>query len=199
MNVSRERISAAAGTPALSGRALLGLAALALVVRAAFVLLEPANKPAGDEHTWLGWALEPPGGMASEKVRFSPFRNHMIFYPPLYAYFIAALHEVFGSLTAVRLGQAALGALLVLAVARLGARVFGARTGLTAGLAVALYPELIWFCGHFWSELLFMTFLWWAFERLLAAEEASAIGKAAAAGFLWGLAVLTREDRKSVV
>ena len=177
----------------LAGAALLAVAALALVLRVAFVLLEPANKPAGDEHTWLGWALEPPGGIASEKVRFSPFRNHMIFYPPLYAYFIAALHEVFGSLTAVKLGQAVLGTLIAVAVAVLGARVLGARVGLTAGLAAAMYPDLIWFAGHFWSELLFMTFLWWGFERVIAADGARGVARAAAAGLLWGLAILTRE------
>src|SRR5262245_30317472 len=104
-----------------SAKTLLVLAAGAFVLRAAFVLLEPTNKLAGDEWTWYRWALAPDGGVASAKVAFSPFRNHMIFYPPLYPYFIAGVHELAGSLTAVKMAQALLGALLVVAIARIGA------------------------------------------------------------------------------
>jgi 4-amino-4-deoxy-L-arabinose transferase-like glycosyltransferase len=176
-----------------SAKTLLALAAAAFLVRAAFVLLEPSNKLAGDEWTWYRWALSPEGGVASEKVGFSPFRNHMIFYPPLYPYFIAAVHELAGSLTAVKLAQAMLGAALAVVVACLGAAVFDRRVGLLAGLFVAWSPDVIWFAAHFWSETLFLAFIWWAMERVFAADREERLGVAVFAGVLWGLAILTRE------
>ena len=46
----------------------------------------------------------------------------------------------------------------------------GARAGLLAAGIAAFYPELVWFAAHFWSETLFLVLLWWAIERLLAAD-----------------------------
>jgi hypothetical protein len=67
--------------------------------------------------------------------------------------------------------------------------------GLAAAAAAAFYPELVWFSVHFWSETVFLVFLWWAWERLLAAdaETGTRWAPAAVAGVLWGLATLTRE------
>ena len=181
-----------------TSRALPALAVAALVLRVAFILLEPGSKLAGDEWTWYRWALSPPGGLASENVRFSPFKTNMIFEPPLYPYFIAVLHEAVGGepetrRTAVKLGQAVMGALLVLAVGRVGTAAFGARVGALAAAFAAFYPELVWFSAHFWSETLFLALLWWAMERLLASELSLGYGRVVAAGLLWGLACLTRE------
>ena len=39
----------------------------------------------------------------------------------------------------------------------------------------------------------FLVLLWWAFERLIAADARGAAGAAAAGGLLWGLAILSRE------
>jgi 4-amino-4-deoxy-L-arabinose transferase-like glycosyltransferase len=171
----------------------IGLALLALVARLAFVRFEPPTRLVADEHTWIGWSIEEPGGVACARVSFSPFRTHLIFYPPLYPYFVGGLYTLAGSLTAVKIGQAFLGSALVLALMRLGASMFGARAGIAAGLITALYPDLIWFSAHFWSETLFMAFLWWGMERLLAADRNERAGAAVAAGALWGLTILTRE------
>jgi hypothetical protein len=62
-----------------------------------------------------------------------------------------------------------------------------------AGALVALYPDLVWFTAHFWSETLFLALLWWGFERLLAAQASGERAPALAAGLLFGLAALTRE------
>ena len=62
-----------------------------------------------------------------------------------------------------------------------------------AAAVVAFYPELVWFSVHFWSETVFMVLLWWGIERLLAADLLGGIGRAVAAGLLWGAAILTRE------
>lgn len=171
------------------GRALLLLTAAGLLVRVAFLLLEPATRPIADERTWIAWATN----LATPRVGFSPLRTHLIFYPPLYPYFIGVTYAAFGTLAAVKWLQAAAGALLVPAVGRVGRAVFGPRAGTLAAAIAAFYPDLVWFSVHFWSETLFLALLWWAFERLLAADAPGRPGVAIAAGLLWGLAILTRE------
>ena len=171
------------------GRRLALLTLAALVVRLAFVALEPATHPVGDERTWTDWALN----LSSPRVQYSPLRIHLIFYPPVYPYFLALLYGPTGTFETARWAQAAIGALLVPAVGLAGARAFSPRAGLWAAAVTALYPELVWFSVHFWSETLFMVLLWWGIERLLAADSSGRLGVALGAGVLWGLAILTRE------
>jgi 4-amino-4-deoxy-L-arabinose transferase-like glycosyltransferase len=172
-------------------RVLLALAAAGFLLRAGFLLLEPATPPVADEKTWTNWAVE---AIVTPRVRFDPFRFSMIFHPPAYPYFVAAGYELLGSLAAVKWIQAAVGTLLVPALGLVAARAFGERVAVAVAALAAAYPELVWFSVHFWCETLFMVFLWWAWERLLAADRASAGARvAAAAGLLWGLAILTRE------
>jgi 4-amino-4-deoxy-L-arabinose transferase-like glycosyltransferase len=174
---------------ARSRKALLALTLAALGVRIAFLLLEPSTHPVADERTWTGWAHT----LLSTRVRLSPFRTNMIFYPPLYPYFVAVFLGAFGSLTAVKWAQVLVGTLLVPAVGQVGRIAFGEGTGLAAAGLVAFYPELVWYSVHFWSETLFMAFLWWAMERLLAGDASGRLRTLAGAGALWALAVLTRE------
>jgi 4-amino-4-deoxy-L-arabinose transferase-like glycosyltransferase len=174
-------------------RRLLGLTLAALVVRLLFLALEPETRPTGDERTWIGWGTQSPAGVASPEVRFSPLRTGVLFYPPLYPYFIGAAFALGGGLTAVQIAQVVVGSLLVPIVGALGARVAGPRAGLVAAAAVAFYPDLVWFSVHFWSETLFLVLLWTAFERLFAADDARRATQATLAGLLWGLAILTRE------
>jgi len=173
-----------------TARHLLLLTLAGLLARAAFVLLEPATHPVADERTWTNWAVE---SLITPRVSFSPLRTHMIFYPPLYPYFIGVLFAMFDTLQAAKWAQVVVGALLVPAVGRIGGLAFGPRVGLLAAAITALYPELVWFAAHFWSEILFLTLLWWAIERMIAAEARGSARAAAAAGLLWGLAILTRE------
>ena len=172
-------------------RALLSPLALlwagGLAARLAFVVLEPATAPIADETMWL---------MALRRIPaagFSPFANYPIFHPPLYPYFLAAIHSVFGSLAAIKIAQAILGSLLVPAVYRIGARLFGTRSAVAAAAVAAFYPELIWYAAHFWCETLFLVLFWWAIERVLAAGASSSRRAAVLAGVLFGLAILTRE------
>ena len=171
------------------GRRLALLTLAALAVRLAFVVLEPATHPVGDERTWTDWALN----LCSPRVHYSPLRIHLIFYPPVYPYFLAVLYGLTGTFETARWTQATIGALLVPAVGLAGARALSPRAGLWAAAVTALYPELVWFSVHFWSETLFMVLLWWGIERLLAADTSGRLGVAVSAGLLWGLAILTRE------
>jgi hypothetical protein len=174
-------------------RAALWLWALtitAFAVRAGCLLLEPQCGLAGDEASWVALGTHELG---RPHRGLSPFRVRLIFYPPLYPYFIAVLHRALSRLSAVLWIQAVVGALLVPAVARAGCVAFSTRVGLVAAAFVAFYPDFVWFSVNFWSETLFIVLLWWALERVLRSDAASSVGAAAAGGFLWGLATLTRE------
>jgi hypothetical protein len=166
------------------------LTGLGLVLRALFLLLEPATHPVADERTWTNWALEV---LLSERVGLDPRRTRMIFYPPVYPYFIALTYLPFGTLAAVKCAQVVVSAALIPAVGRVGALVFGPGVGLFAAALVTFYPDLIWYSAHFWSETVFLALLWWAFERLIIADRSERFGAALAAGVIWGAAILTRE------
>ena len=171
-------------------RRLVLLTAAGLAVRVAFLLLEPRAQLAGDESTWTTLAFR---GVLLPRHAFSPLKSPIVFYPPAYPYFIAAIYAFVGGLTAVKWVQAVVGALLVPAVGRAVFLSSSARAGLFAAGAAAFYPELVWFSVHFWSETLFLVLLWWGFERVLAAQATGRYGAAVAAGVLWGVAALTRE------
>ncbi len=174
---------------ALPGRTLVLLTLAAAAARVAFLLLEPRCALVGDEPSWIELARR----LGRPAVAFSPFRSDLIFYPPVYPYFVGVLTRAFGSSQAVLWAQALLGALLVAAVGRAGALAFGRRAGLVAATAAAFWPELVWFSTHFWSETVFLVLLWWAIERSLAADARGSTRAAALAGLLWGLTALTRE------
>lgn len=169
---------------------LLLLTALAFAARAAYLLLEPGCSLTGDEPSWIALGTQQLG---RPNRGLDPLRNGLIFYPPVYPYFIALVFRATGSLRAILWLQAAFGALLVPALGRAGQLALGRRCGLVAAALAAFYPELLWYPAHYWSETLYLLLLWWAIERTLAADAARSWRTAAVAGALWGLATLTRE------
>jgi 4-amino-4-deoxy-L-arabinose transferase-like glycosyltransferase len=171
-------------------RGLLGLTLAGLAVRLLWVALEPATFPVADETMWISWGSQ---NLLSPDVAFSPLRLRFVFHPPLYVYFVGVLSALFGTLAAVKYAQCVVGALLVPALGLAGRRAFGERVSLVAAGFAAFYPELVWFASHFWAETVFLALLWWATERLLAADAEGGTRAALASGLLWGLAVLTRE------
>jgi len=173
----------------VSRAALARLFLAALVVRAAFLLVEPRSLPMGDEGMWRQMARE----LVSAEVGFSPFRTQLLSHPPLYPYFLAAMIRLLDSFQHVKWAQILLDALLVPAVALVAARLSGPRVGFLAAAMAALYPELVWHSTHFWSEVLLLPLVWWGFERLLAADARGRLGSVVVAGLLFGLAILTRE------
>jgi 4-amino-4-deoxy-L-arabinose transferase-like glycosyltransferase len=170
-------------------RALLLLTAAALAVRVAWLVLEPRCELTGDEPSWIEIGRQ----VARPAVAFSPLRSNLIFYPPVYPYFVGALFRAFGTWRAVLWAQVVLGALLVPLVGRAGAVAFGRRAGRLAAGITAFYPELVWYPAHYWSETVYLLLLWGAIERMLVADARGSRRAAAAAGLLWGLATLTRE------
>jgi 4-amino-4-deoxy-L-arabinose transferase-like glycosyltransferase len=170
-------------------RALVVLTVAALAVRVAWLLLEPRCDLTGDEPSWIEIGRQ----IGRPVVAFSPLRSDLVFYPPVYPYFVGALFRAFGTMRAVLWAQVVLGALLVPAVERVGVLAFGRRASLLAAGVTAFYPELVWYPAHYWSETVFLLLLWWAIERTLVADARGSRRVAAAAGLLWGLATLTRE------
>jgi hypothetical protein len=179
-----------AGVSGAFRRGLFALSLAGLAARLLWVVLEPATFPVADETMWISWGTET---LPSPNVAFSPLRLRFVFHPPLYLYFVGVPYALFGTLEAVKYAQCLAGALLAPALGLAGRRAFGERAGLVAAGIAALYPELVWFASHFWAETVFTVLLWWAMERLLAADASRSATAAAAAGLLWGLAVLTRE------
>jgi 4-amino-4-deoxy-L-arabinose transferase-like glycosyltransferase len=171
-------------------RGLLALTLAGLAARLLWVGLEPATFPVADETMWLTWGSQV---LPSPEVAFSPLRLRFLFHPPLYLYFVGVPCALFGTLEAVKYAQSLAGCLLVPALGLAGRRLFGERAGLLAAGIAAFYPELVWFASHFWAETVFAVLLWWAVERLLAADAGASTGAALASGALWGLATLTRE------
>jgi 4-amino-4-deoxy-L-arabinose transferase-like glycosyltransferase len=167
-------------------RTLVLLTLAGLAVRAALLVLEPATSPVADERTWTDWAR-----IVAERP--SPLRHKMIFHPPLYPYFLAGPFALTGSFLAAQVLQVFVSVLLIPAVGRVGALTLGRRAGVVAAAITAFYPELVWFSVHFWVENVFLVLLWWAFERLLVADASGRRRHAAAAGLLWGAAILARE------
>lgn len=176
-------------------RPLLFLTLLGLALRIGFLILEPHVVPSGDEPSWIVTGIR---AVLKLKHPFSPFESSLLFYPPGYPYLIAVAKGLTGSTRAVLWVQTLLGALLVPIIGRIGAT-FSPRAGLIAAAITAIYPELLWYSAHFWSETLFLFLLWCGFERAMAADVGAPIGAAVAAGVLIGLASLTRETALCVV
>ena len=112
---------------------------------------------------------------------------------PFYPLFLAAVYKIFGvSIVAAKLIQTVLGAITCLITFHFGRLLFDRRTGLLAGVIVALYGPMIFFDGQLlataWASL-------WAISLVFLFWRAGRDGSAAwllAAGICGGLAVMTR-------
>ncbi len=124
---------------------------------------------------------------------------------PLYPLFLAGLAAATGpldSLVAVKIAQAALGAIGVWFIALTAGRIAGPQAAGLAAWAAALYPPLVWIPAYVLSETLYMTL---AFANVLVASvvidershaptlrRSSSPSALLLCGVLGGLAALTR-------
>ncbi len=133
-----------AGLPASQGRLALGLALLALLIRAVY-LLESGDNPFRlhldlDPEIYDQWARSILGGTPFGP---GPFRQ-----APLYPYFLALIYAVFGAHTGPVLWvQAVLGAATTYLGARVAGRYWGRAGLLATGLMLALYKPAIFYTG----------------------------------------------------
>ena len=186
-------------------RNILIIMGLALVIRVAWALLAPHldplqinNQLPGDASGYdlLATNLLHGFGFTWDGVQPTSYRM------PGYPVFLAGAYALFGhNLTAVRLIQAILGALLCLPVYHIARNFGGERTAILASLAIALYPTLIYLGGWVYSETLYILLLWLGLWVLLIAVTRGqsylsyrGSGLSLAAGGLWGLATFVRPE-----
>jgi 4-amino-4-deoxy-L-arabinose transferase-like glycosyltransferase len=113
------------------------------------------------------------------------------FVPPLYPLFLSLLFFLFGFNTyAYFIPHVILGSLTCVIIYLLSNDIFGNKVALLSALAVALYPDLVFWTYSIRTETLFIFLLVFSFWMLLKAKDS---WPAAAAGAItWGLACLTR-------
>jgi len=169
----------------LSLRTLGLLFGLALVLRLGHVLAMGASpyfdNPIIDAGTYEGLATSIASGRGHPESVF--------WHPPGYPYFLGLLWSLVGkSFLWPRLLQALLGALSVVLIAWIGARIFGSRVGLAAGLGAAGYGTLIYFDGELLPPTLAIFLLLLAVAIVIAGRDRPGRWHWLAAGAVGGLA-----------
>ena len=140
--------------------------ALGLRLIAAWQLgsLPISRTPQLDSAAYLMWARE----IVAGGVIWPPYPEHA----PGYPFFLAAVLALFdGSLMAVRVVQAVLGAAACVLTARIAARTVSPKAFLWAGLIQAGYAPLIYVETALLAESLFVFLLVVTLERVTAASE----------------------------
>jgi tetratricopeptide (TPR) repeat protein len=166
---------------------------VALVVRLAYLLeihgAEVARVLVGDARSYDAWARE---------IARGDWIGHEVFYQaPLYPYFLAVVYALAGpSVLAVRLTQAAFGAISCALLALAAGRFFSRAIGLAAGLVLAFYGPVVFFTGvvhKMTLDLTFTTALLYALARA-GAPGARRGSWLVVAGAALGCLSLTREN-----
>jgi 4-amino-4-deoxy-L-arabinose transferase-like glycosyltransferase len=195
-------------------RLLLAAALLGFVLRAAFGLIYWQDRPlTHDEREYLALAANLAAGRGfaqdlpnepheadAEIQRFGRAPMYPLFLAPIAA-FNPALRD--GRMPedvpdAVKVVQSIVGAIGVLLIGAIGARIAGERAGVIAAAIAAVYPPLVWICAYALSEALFATLalacVWWLMPTLDAPllPPERGWGRLVLGGALIGLAVLTR-------
>lgn len=153
MNDAAESGSATALSRGMLALLFFAAAALRLWVVFDFEASHPfAERPVIDEASYESWALEIAAG--------DWLGDEVFFQEPLYPYTLGTWYALFGSdRTGWRMFQALLGALVALQVARLGARLFGARAGALGGWLWALHGPALLFPALLLKPNLFLPVL----------------------------------------
>ncbi len=172
------------GTPPRG--AWLGLFLVALAARLAFVAVMPAEIawPDGREYDAIARSLTAGDGYGLQTLR-----------PPAYPTFMAGVYALTGgSLLALRVVEALLGACAALLLGLAGARLFFPWAGFVAGALAALHPVLAFMPATQYSENFLVLVLIGAIALLLLAARGEARGGWLLSGALFGVAVLTRPN-----
>lgn len=113
--------------------------------------------------------------------------------PPLYPVFLGICYAAGGMNTpAYFIPQAILGSLGCLLIYLLGKEIFGRKTAITAGIAAAVYPDLVLWTCVIGPETLFIFWLALGFLFLVKGNALKNIYLVYAGGIVFGLACLTR-------
>lgn len=121
------------------------------------------------------------------------FRASSYYSTPLWPMFLAVCYKLFGhSYVVVRLIQSLLGAAVCVLAASLAGRMFNRRVGFWAGLALALYPPLIYLAGVLYIENFYSFWLMLSTYLLVRLHHAPDVLKSVLAGVCLGLTALSR-------
>lgn len=169
----------------------LGIFALALGLRLLHLFLMRGSPLlevlVGDARGYSRWA---------ERLAAGDWLGSEVFYQaPLYPYFMGVIYSFVGSdAAAIRLVQAVLGAVSCVLLAQAGARFVDRRSGIAAGLLLAVYAPAIYYDGIIQKASVALFFLCLALFLLGLYAARPRLGIAAAIGFAVGLLTLTREN-----
>ena len=173
---------------------LLGLAAVALVVRIGYVLVVlPGYVPVSDAHHYHTLAVAVAEGRGLVHPYPFGFDHPTAFRPPLYPLLLGGVYALAG----VRLGAAqvlnvALGTIVVAQVAAVAWTLAGRRAAVSSGLLAAVFSPLVANDGVPLSEPLCLSLLLTTLLLLLG-------GRTTVAGISTGLMMLTRPSAQLLV
>jgi 4-amino-4-deoxy-L-arabinose transferase-like glycosyltransferase len=173
---------------------VLALFALALIVRSVAVLADGGYEPRNDAFDYDRHAASLAAGDGYPSSIYGSGGGPTALRPPAYPLALAGVYALSGdSIIAGRLLGALLGAIAVLLVYAIAARLWGSRAGFAAGALAAVYPPLVAVSLELFSENLYLVGLLGAVLLvLIAREDPGRLRWAAAAGAVAGVALLTR-------
>ena len=182
---------------------LVGLVVMAALVRALTLAWAPPIALTGDELYYSQVAANLALGEGHVFREAWPGGSNLhAWRPPGHAALLAAVlspddaRALDGSVQSAMDGivlQIVFGSLLAGAACALGGALIDRRTGVAAGLGVALYPSLVVFSHGLWSETLAALLLTTALAIAVVAREARSPAAAIAVGAVLGAATLVRE------
>ena len=183
------------------GRALLLIAALALVLRVALVLATPHFHTIDDSHSYdrMAVSIADHGTLPNSQI---PFAGGPTAYPPpgypvalSLAYLIEGTGSEHSRWEAGRIEEAVFGAIAVVLIALIAARLFGRAAGLLSGAIASVYPPLLLVGSSLMSESVFIPLVLGAVLAALKQRGSEHRWRwAIASGVLLALAALTRSN-----
>ncbi len=198
---ARAVIAATTPSRAMMLAGWLGLPAVALVLRLAYVATLP---PAivitfeADPMTYdqIARNILVGRGFAGASFYFPPGTEvPTSFWDPLYPYFLAAVYATVGhSIPAVRVVQAVVGATSVALLWHLGRRLATPAAGLVAASILACYPFLLYYTGQLLTETLFIGLILATVAAGIEAMRGGRLAWFAALGVVGGLAAMGRAE-----
>jgi tetratricopeptide (TPR) repeat protein len=141
----------------------------------------------GDARSYDEWA---------QRIASGDWIGHEVFYQaPLYPYFLGSIYRIAGrSLMIVRVVQALIGSCSCVLVGLAARRLFSVRTGVVAGVTLALYAPAIFFDGLLQKSVLDVFFVCLALWLIAEITTRSRPSAWLAIGLTLGCLSLTREN-----
>lgn len=181
------------GGPFSARGAIYTIVALALIVRIAVIAADGGYVPRQDDWDYNRHAISVAAGAGFPDSYYVADRGPSALRAPAYPYFLAGIYVVSGdSITAGRIANAVLGALVVLLLFLVVSRIWGRRIGLIAAAGAALFPPLVLLSRDLLSESLFIVLELGAVLCVLEFRRLRGMRWAVLAGVVAGLAALTR-------